>query len=168
MTSNLSVQPDLPDCDGICEERLCGRMKRELRFFNFLEDVELDEIAPYFECRQVPAGQYLWKENTPGNYVALIIHGRVEVSKQTDFKGNVVVGIYSRGASIGEMSLVDTSPRAESALAVDAVDLIFLTRDSFQRLISQHPATGVRLLEGLLLSVSRRLKKSFERLAAIF
>lgn len=169
MTSLSAPQPEeLPICDGICEERLCGRMKRELRFFNFLEEVELEEIAPYFECRQVPAGQYLWKENAPGNHVALIINGRVEVTKQTEFKGNVVVGIYSRGASIGELSLVDDSPRSESALAVDAVDLIFLTRDSFQRLIGEHPATAVRLLEGLLMTVSRRLKKSFERLTAIF
>lgn len=168
MASTLSAQSEPPVCNGICEERLCGRMKQELRFFSFLENAELDEIAAYFECRQVPAGQYLWKEHSPGNHVALLINGRVEVSKGTDLKGNVVVGVYSRGASVGELSLLDGSPRAESVLAIDHVDLIFLTRESFQRLISEHPEIGVRLLEGLLMTVSRRLKKSFERLASIF
>lgn len=155
-------------CDGVCQERLCGRMRQELRFFSFLEEDELDDIAPYFECRQIPQGQFLWKENSPGNHVALIINGRVEVSKQTEFKGNVVVGIYSGGASIGELNLLEGGNRAESALAVDHVDIVFLTRDSFRRLMTEHPSTGSKLLEGLLLTVSRRLKKSFERLAAIF
>jgi len=143
-------------------------MKQELRFFSFLKEAELDDIAPYFECRQIQPGQYLWKEHTPGTYIALIINGRVEVRKETDLKGSVVVGVYSRGASIGELSLLDGSQRSESVLALDHVDLVFLTKECFQRLISDHPATGVRLLEGLLMTVSRRLKKSFERLAAIF
>lgn len=168
MTITLSTQSDQPVCDGVCQERLCGRMKQELRFFSFLQETELDEIAPYFECRQVPQGQYLWKQNASGNHVALIINGRVEVRKETEFKGTVVVGIYSRGASVGELSLLDGSPRAESVLAIDPVDLVFLTRESFQRLIAEHPPTGVRLLKGLLMTVSRRLNKSFERLAAIF
>lgn len=168
MTSIHSTQSEEIICDGICEERLCGRLKQELKFFNFLDEAELDDIAPYFECRQVPPGQHLWKEHSPGNYVAMIINGRVEVSKETELKGNVVVGVYSHGAAVGELSLLDSSPRAESVLALDHVDLVLLTRESFQRLIDDHPRTGVRLLEGLLLTVSRRLKKSFERLAAIF
>jgi CRP/FNR family transcriptional regulator, cyclic AMP receptor protein len=166
--TTLSAQSDPPVCDGVCQERLCGRMKQELRFFSFLEETELDEISSYFECRQVPQGQHLWKQHAPGNHVALIINGRVEVSKETEFKGTVVVGVYSRGASVGESSLLDGSPRTETVLAIDHVDLVFLTRESFQRLIKEHPTTGVRLLEGLLMTVSRRLNKSFERLAAIF
>jgi CRP/FNR family transcriptional regulator, cyclic AMP receptor protein len=168
MSSMQSAQTEETVCDGACQERLCGRLKQELKFFNFLDEAELDDIAPYFECRQIPPGQYLWKEHSPGNYVALIINGRVEVSKETELKGNVVVGVYSHGAAVGESGLLDTSPRAESVLALDHVDLVLLTRDCFQRLIEEHPRTGVRLLEGLLMTVSRRLKKSFERLAAIF
>lgn len=156
-------------CDGVCQERLCGRMKRELRFFNFMAEEDLDEVAGFFECRQVAAGQRLWQEGDPGNYVAFIVAGRVEVSKETEFKGkNVVVGVYSQGTIVGELSILDGSPRAETALALDHVDLVMLTVDSFNRLLKEHPQLGARLLKGMLLTVSRRLKKSFERLAAIF
>jgi hypothetical protein len=43
-----------------------------------------------------------------------------------------------------------------------------LTRSSYERLIEAHPVLGVKLLEGMLLTVATRLRKSFERLAAIF
>lgn len=156
-------------CDGVCQERLCGRMKRELRFFNFMAEEDLDEVAGFFECRQVAAGQPLWREGDPGNFVAFIVAGRVEVSKETEFKGkNVVVGVYSQGTIVGELSILDGSPRAETALALDHVDLVLLTVNSFERLLQEHPQLGARLLKGMLLTVSRRLKKSFARLAAIF
>ncbi|PNU20788.1 hypothetical protein C2E25_05195 [Geothermobacter hydrogeniphilus] len=156
-------------CDGVCEERLCGRMKQELRFFNFMEDEDLDEVSHYFECRQVPAGQTLWKEGEPGTFVVFIINGRIELRKETEFKGrSVVVGIYGQGSIAGELCLLDHSPRTETAIALDHVDLIILTANNFEQMMSLHPELGNKLLRGMLLTVSRRLKKSFERLASIF
>jgi len=161
-------RPD-PCADGVCRERLCGRMKGELGYFSFLEEAALDEIATYFECRQVKAGETLWKEGDPCTFVAFIIQGRLEVKKQTEFAGKeVVVGVYGRGSVVGEICFFGGSRRAETAQALEHVDLILLTRASYERLVEAHPVLGVRLLEGMLLTVSTRLRKSFERLAAIF
>jgi CRP-like cAMP-binding protein len=158
-----------PCADGVCRERLCGRMKRELSSFSFLEEADLDEMAGFFECRQVQAGETLWREGDACSFVAFVIQGRLEVKKQTEFAGKeVVVGVYGRGAVVGEICFFDGSRRAETAQALEHVDLILLTRDSYERLVEAHPVLGVRLLEGMLLTVSTRLRKSFERLAAIF
>lgn len=158
-----------PCADGICRERLCGRMKRELSSFSFLEDADLDEIAGYFECRQVKVGENLWREGDTGNYLAFVIQGRLEVKKQTEFAGKeVVVGVYGPGAVVGEICFFSRSSRPETAHALTHLDLILLTRRSYERLVEAHPVLGVRLLEGMLLTVSTRLRKSFERLAAIF
>lgn len=158
-----------PCADGVCRERLCGRMKRELSSFAFLEDADLDEIAGYFECRQAPAGEILWREGDDCSFLAFVIQGRLEIKKQTEFAGKeVVVGVYGRGAVVGEICFFDGSRRAETAQVLEHVDLILLTRRSYERLVEAHPVLGVRLLEGMLLTVSTRLRKSFERLAAIF
>jgi len=158
-----------PCADGICRERLCGRMRRELSCFSFLEEAALDEIARYFECRQVNAGETLWREGDACSFVAFVIQGRLEVKKQTEFAGKeVVVGVYGRGTVVGEICFFDGSRRAETAQALEHLDLILLTRASYESLVEAHPVLGVRLLEGMLLTVSTRLRKSFERLAAIF
>lgn len=144
-------------------------MKRELRFFSFMEDEDLDEVSHYFECRQVPAGQTLWREGEAGAYVVFIVNGRIELRKETEFKGrSVVVGIYGKGALAGELCLLDNSKRAETAVSLDQLDLIVLTAKHFEQMMSLHPELGNKLLRGMLLTVSRRLKKSFERLASIF
>jgi CRP-like cAMP-binding protein len=156
-------------CDGICDDRLCGRMKQELRFFSFMEDEDLDQVGHYFECRQVSAGEKLWQEGEPGNFIAFIVSGRIELRKETEFKGrNVVVGVYSQGSITGELSILDQSPRTESAVALDQSDLILLTHNHFKRMMSEHPTLGNKLLRGMLLTVSQRLKKSYDRLASIF
>ncbi|MEJ2698505.1 MAG: cyclic nucleotide-binding domain-containing protein [Desulfuromonadales bacterium] len=158
-----------PCAEGICRERLCGRMKRELRFFSFLADEDLDEVAGYFECRQLPAGKILWKEGDPGNFIAFVVSGRIGINKTTEFGGNpIVVGIFSRGAMVGELSLLENAPRTDTAVVLDQLDMIILSRQSFQRLLEERPRLGVKLLEGMLLTVSRRLKKSYERLTSIF
>ncbi len=158
-----------PCADGICKERLCGRMKRELRFFSFMADEDLDEVAGYFECRQLPAGKTLWKEGDPASFVVFIVAGRIGINKTTEFGGNpIVIGLFSRGAMIGEQSLLENTPRGDNAVVLDHLDMIILSRQSFQRLLIERPQLGIKLLEGMLLTVSRRLNKSYERLTAIF
>ena len=158
-----------PCAGGVCREHLCGRMKRELRLFSFLADEDLDDVASYFECRQVAAGQPLWREGEAGGFAAVVVSGQVELNKKTAFEGHpIVVGLFSRGAVIGEMALLDDAPRPESALAHGVVDLILLTKECYQRLLAERPALGVKLQQGMLLSVGTRLKKAFDRLAAIF
>jgi CRP-like cAMP-binding protein len=158
-----------PCAEGICRERLCGRMKRELQFFSFLAEEDLDEVAGYFECRQVPVGKTLWQEGDPCTFVAFVIAGKLEAKKQTEFKGKeVVIAVYSRGAVVGELCLLDATPRAETMVALEHVDLILLTRLSFERLLDERPVLAIRLLKGMLLTVSVRLRKAYERLATIF
>ena len=173
LTSNIPEDNVLteknPCADGQCRERLCGRMRRELAFFRFLAEEDLDEVAGYFECRQHKAGARLWQEDDPANDAVFIVSGRIEINKTTEFGSKpIVVGIYNRGAALGESSLLEDRSRAVNAVALDDVDLIVLTRQSYRRLVAERPVLGVKILEGLLSSSSRRLHCCYERLAALF
>ncbi|MBE0598764.1 MAG: cyclic nucleotide-binding domain-containing protein [Desulfuromonadales bacterium] len=165
----VTLTGEKPCNDGECRERLCGRMKRELRFFSFMAEENLDQTAGYFECRQLPAGATLWQEGESGDFIAFVVSGRLEISKQTEFAGKpIVVGILSRGAMVGELSVLEGSPRSETAVVLDRLDLILLSRANLQRLLAERPPLGIHLLQGMLLTVSRRLTRSYERLASIF
>ncbi len=154
---------------GECPDRLCGLMKEELKFLTFLADEDLSEVAHYFRCRRVSSGETIWKDGDPGSYIVFVVSGRVQLNKKTELGGkSIVLGIFSRGAILGEIAFLQGDPRYETASAVDTTDLIVLTRESFRLLLSERPELGIKLLEGLLLTTSRRLRKSYERLAAIF
>ena len=147
----------------------CSRMRADLRFFRFLDGRALSALADFFSCRKVSAGEILWQEGEADDYEVFIISGRLEAKKQTEFAGKeVVVGVFSAGTIVGELSFLDQRPRAVSVVALEDSELLLLSRENFERLLAEHPEQGVALLKGMLLAVSTRLRKAYERLAAIF
>jgi CRP-like cAMP-binding protein len=144
-------------------------MKRELGFFRFLSETDLEEVSPYFNCRMVKNGYNVWKSGDPSDYVAFIVSGRVQIKVDTEFPGKqVVVGVFSRGAAIGVSCAVSPRQRYTTAQAMEDTGLLLISHDNLNCMIDQHPRLGVKLLQGMLLSESTRLQKAYTRLASIF
>jgi CRP/FNR family transcriptional regulator, cyclic AMP receptor protein len=137
----------------------------EKSVFNFLSDEDLRNISTFFESKHVPKGEALWKAEDPFDYIAFIVTGRVEIKKEAEFGGmNVIMGIYSKGA----LCILDDSLRKVTAVAVDDVSLAIITQENLDKLIDTNPGLGAKLLKGMLLTVSDRLRKSFDRLTVFF
>ncbi|MEW6601269.1 MAG: cyclic nucleotide-binding domain-containing protein [Nitrospirota bacterium] len=144
-------------------------MINEHSVFSFLCEENLSELAGYFQTKTIKAGELIWEEGGPCDYAGIIISGRVEIKKKTEFEGKyVVVGIYNRGAAVGVLCFLNSSARAVTAVALEDVTLMVITPDNFDKLLTTKPDLGIRILKGMLLSVSIRLKKSYERLAKFF
>ncbi|MBE0598496.1 MAG: cyclic nucleotide-binding domain-containing protein, partial [Desulfuromonadales bacterium] len=123
----------------------------------------------FFNCRQASAGEILWREGEGCDSLAIIIDGRVDIKKATEFEGKeVIVGVYGRGSVVGELCFLDQAPREVTVVALEDTNLLLLTRDNFDRLLEEQPAAAIRLLQGMLLAVSSRLRSCFDRLASIF
>lgn len=150
-------------------DNLCTILEDQLDSFFFLKPEDLSRLSGFFECKKMPAGSILWNEGDTCEYVAFIISGRVEVMKKTDLKENkLVLGIYSEGTFVGELCILDGSPREVTAAALDDLALMLLTQKNFEKLNALHPDLGAKLMKGMLLSVSKRLKASYDRLVQIF
>ena len=101
--------------------------KGEKSVFNFLRDEDLDRLSPFFESKKVPAGEPLWKEEDPFDYIAFIASGKVEIRKETEFGGmNVIMGKYSKGA----LCILDESLRKVTAVALEDVSLAIITQEN--------------------------------------
>jgi CRP-like cAMP-binding protein len=140
-------------------------MKGKKSVFNFLSDEDLKNLSAYFESKNIPAGETLWKEEDPFDYIAFIVSGRVEIKKKMEFGDiNVIMGIYSKGA----LCILDDSLRKVTAIALEDVSLAIITQESLDKLIATNPGLGAKLLKGMLLTVSDRLRKSFDRIVTFF
>ena len=147
----------------------CLQIKRAFRFFHSLEEADCMQLAEYFECRCLAAGEELWREGERSHYVAFIVTGRIETQKETAFRGKqVVVGVYGQESLVGIVSILTDEPRPVTAKALEACQLLLLSRAAFDRINREEPQLGNRLLKGMLFCLSTRLKQSYERLAAIF
>ena len=121
----------------------CLRMKYELASFRFVDEDDLDYIAPLFTCRQATDGEILWREGRSCDYLVFIIDGRIDIKKETEFEGKqVIVGVYGKGAIVGELCILDDTPRAVTAVALEDSHLLLLMRNNFERLLKENPVHG--------------------------
>jgi len=149
--------------------KLCCRMRGELSLFQYLDERGVVDLAQYFETQQFDEGEIVWREGDACAYVGFIADGELEYRKGTEFEGrNFVVAVFGRGAVVGELCVLDNEARAVTATARTRLTLVLLARPALDRLLDEHPEHGINLLKGMLLAVSIRLRKSYERLATVF
>lgn len=148
---------------------ICKCMKAEHNVFSFLREENAEELCEFFTCKTASEGEIIWKEDAPCDFIAIIVSGRVEIKKETEFKDrHVVVGVIGSGSLVGALCILDGHPRAVTVEALEETAFLTLTRENFEKLISTHPEAGVKLLKGILYSVSIRLRSCFDRLTGFF
>lgn len=144
-------------------------LRSKFECFRDFQTSELMDILPFCERVSAPAGEVLWNEGYGENYAAFILDGKLGIKKETEFRGkHVVIGVYTAGSVVGELCLLTDKPRAVSAEVIEPVDMVVLHSHKFEELIEQHPKVGLRLLKHIFLSTSKRLSKSYERIASMF
>mgnify|MGYP000250605693 CR=1 FL=1 len=85
------------------------------------------------DTRMINDNQFIFRENELGDLAFVVKKGTVEISKTANGKETVLARV-GEGGIIGEMALLDNSPRMASAKAVDGpVQLMVISRDLFER-----------------------------------
>jgi len=135
----------------------------------FLSGKEAETLLPYLEVLEITSGEALWKEGDENTFTAFILSGRLEEKKVTEFADKqIVVGVYTEGSMIGESSLFDNLGRPFTAVCLENARLLILSRRQFEILQQEDRQTALLVLKGAALTLSLRLRKSFDRLVAIF
>lgn len=83
---------------------------------------------------RLSAGEVLFKTGDPGDAMYVLLEGSLDV-----LVGETVVEHSTRGAILGEMALIDQSPRSATVVARENAALVRLDAARFQRLVQQHP-----------------------------
>jgi CRP/FNR family transcriptional regulator, cyclic AMP receptor protein len=142
---------------------------RSEMIFSFIEDDDAEKIIPFFDLVDYPAKSVVFKEGDPGDFIGFVVSGKLEVKKQTEFKGNqLIIALLSSGALVGELSIFDQHNRSATVEAVEDTTMLILKNTSLDALLQQHPYTGTKLLKGLIRILALRLRKATERLTTIF
>jgi CRP-like cAMP-binding protein len=150
-------------------DSLQDRMKETFRFFKSLSEDEFRNFLDFCEYRQSVSEETLWREGDSDNYAAFIISGKIGIKKKTEFANkHMIVGTFAKGTVVGELCLLTDKVRSVSAVILEPVDLVKLSSRDFERLISEHPMLGLKLLKHIFLVISKRLNRSTERIASIF
>ncbi len=142
---------------------------RKEMMFDMLDSEDIEKISPFFEVIVYPANKVIFKEGDLGDFIGFVLSGKLEVKKQTEFKGNqLIIALLSKGAMVGELSMFDQHKRSATVEAVEETTLMILRNEAMESLIKQHPYTGIKILKALIRILALRLRKATERLTTIF
>jgi CRP-like cAMP-binding protein len=99
------------------------------------------------------------------SYLLLILSGEVSV-ETADLRGGgqVTISVLGPGNVIGEMGLLDGSPRSATCVASTALQAGGLSRKALERLIEENPKVGAKLMVGLSKRLAERLRGLSEQL----
>lgn len=131
--ARLSVTRSLPDWVGkesrVLDDKLLAELKRAL-----------NERTP-FHC---PLNKVIMREGEGGVFMYVVLAGRVAISIQS-----TIVERVGPGGLFGEMTMVDQSRRAATAIAETDCMLLAINRDDFLALVKEKPAFAVSLLRAV-------------------
>ena len=137
----------------------------KLAFFNNFESQELNIISQHLSLRDIKKGEVVFTEGEQGNYMCFVSKGSLNVVKDIDGKKNIIITSITRGKSLGEMSMVDLSPRSATVIGASDAELIIMGRQAFDIILQEHPKIGVKLLSGVARLLSLYLRQASGRLA---
>jgi CRP-like cAMP-binding protein len=149
-------------------ESIQSKIKDEFRFFKSLTDEEIEKFMNFCEFKTGLKGEHLWEEGDSDNYAAFIISGKLGIKKKTEFDRYMIVGTFVKGTVAGELCLLTDRNRSVTAVILEDIEILRLTSEDFERLISEYPMLGLKLLRNVFLVISNRLNRSTSRIASIF
>jgi len=131
-----------------------------LKSVNLFRDIpaeKLSQIAQITEETHWPAGAVVLKEGDPGDSLFIVAEGKVRIHK-----GDLDLAMFKKGDCLGEMAVLDHSPRSADATVVEDATLLKITQDDFYEVLSANP----EITQGIIRLLTRRLRESNLRLTA--
>lgn len=153
----VRIQESISEAQDVRSEELTQRIEvlRHMPLFRYLTYREIMRVLNVTDVMDYDAGQVVLTENEPGDELYIILRGKLSLHKEGTF-----ITFLEPGAHLGEMALVDRSPRSVSATAEDRSRLLVLRRREFYEIIRKHPPLSVKLLWSFVQVLAERLRKT--------
>ena len=102
------------------------------------------------------------RQGEPGTRMLVLLSGSVRI-----IRNDQVLGVRARGSLIGEMAILDHSPRSASVVSQDAIQVLWLEQKELFELLRTDSQMAVKFLWALSQSMNRSLRDTSDQLAAL-
>ena len=132
-----------------------------------LENFSLAEVrllAHFMDVYRADPENELLREGDGGDFMLMLIEGRVEVRKRDRSGEPRAIATVEAGRTLGEMSMIDGEPRFATCMALEPCLVAALDRENLARIIVEQPMLGAKILMEFVLMLSQRLRLTSARL----
>jgi CRP-like cAMP-binding protein len=138
------VVADLTGPDWLKAKDAVPELLASVPLFHGLDPTILTGLTDGCSLMEVPEGTRLIEEGEQGDRCFIVIKGRLQAVRRSEGQ-EVLLSEMTRGDSVGEAALLESSPRAASVIAAEPSRLIVLSRETFERVVAGTPDVRRRL-----------------------
>jgi CRP-like cAMP-binding protein len=132
-----------------------------------LSHEEARAVVAYMRPHRIPEGCTFIREGDTQDtdFMLLVLDGEVTVETIVVSRTSpITVTVLGPGSLIGEMGLLDGSPRSASCIAMSDLRCAMLTREGLNQLLDEDPRTAAKLMMAISYRIANRMRESQEKL----
>lgn len=136
---------------------------KHVPLFAELAPAELATIAAAARRKRYPKGSIVFQEGDRGDYLCVILSGRVKVSLFGSRGRETIIRTLERLDFLGEMALIDEAPRSATVTATAPVEVMEIVRGPFLALMRKDAALALKVMTQL----ARALRRTDEQIRTL-
>jgi len=144
-------------------EGVMSELLRRVPMFADLPQAEIESVTRTARALPRRKGARIFEEGSPADCCLVLTSGRAKVALSGAGGAEITLGFVEPFNVVGEMGLLDGSPRSASLIAIEECQFIRIPAQAFHAL-RRNPAFADRLLS----HVSSTLRKANDQLRAIY
>jgi signal transduction histidine kinase len=133
---------------------------KDVYFFRALGHREITKIHDVCREEKFEPGKTIFEEGDRAEKFFIILDGAVEVWKNYGTPHQDLLARHGRGGMFGEMALVDELPRSATVVACRPSTLLSISREDFNRILSEDGAIALSIMKALS-SIVRKSNELF-------
>ncbi len=130
--------------------------------FQELKATELNRVLDKLQLRSFKAKEHVFFEGDLGSALFIILQGQIKIVRNMQGK-NKDLATLGKGMFFGEVAIMHPVPRTASAIVQEEALLACLFKHDLDKLVSQYPKLGTKLLRILGAMIAQRLAATLEK-----
>ena len=145
-----------------------SRFLSHLPIFSHLTGEEIADIARTFKPIKLQAGTVICREKDEGDSMIVIVSGEVTVAKSTAQGDDQVLATLKAPTVVGEMAILDGSPRSATVTSTGNGDGYRIDRQEFELLRANGNVAAYKVIRNLGRMLCERLRDTNELITSFF
>jgi CRP/FNR family cyclic AMP-dependent transcriptional regulator len=131
--------------------------------FSSFPDDQLRMLASVVVRKSVTRSTTVMAGGDPTDSLYIVLSGRLKVMMSDAEGKEVILSILGPGEFFGEMGLIDDAPRSASVVAIEACELLAITKRDFKKCLADNFEMTMAVMRGLV----RRLRDADRKIGSL-
>src|SRR6266704_2941979 len=136
---------------------------RNVPLFSALPEQQLALLTSVVSRKSFPRGATIIAKDDITESLYVVISGRLKVMMSDEEGREVILAILGPNEFFGEMGLLDDSPRSASVVALEACEMLSLSKRDFKKCLAENFEMTMTVMRGLV----KRLREADQKIGSL-